>query len=129
MNKLVKKVNVENVVICVLVVVLVALVLYYVNKNNEGFNADKPDLYFFYVDWCGYCKKAKPVISDIEQNNNKVNVKRIDCDAKENKALVEKNNIKGFPTLMLNKNGQMIPFEQETDDMGKELNDFINNNV
>ena len=129
MNKMLKKVNCENVVICVLVIILVVLVLYYVNKNNEGFNADKPDLYFFYVNWCGYCKKAQPTIDSLEQNNNNVNVKRIDCDAEENKALVEKHNIKGYPTLMLNKNGQMIPFEQASNDMKSELNAFINKNV
>ena len=60
-KKMIKGVNVEQVVVCILVVVLVVLVVYYVNKNSEGFNNDnsKPTLYFFYVDWCPHCTRAK----------------------------------------------------------------------
>ena len=101
-NNMLKKINLEQVCVCVLVVVLVVLVVYYVNKNNEGFS-EKPTLYFFYVDWCGYCKKAKPKVSEMENDSSitsKVNIKRIDCEgSSEEKALAEEYNVNGFPTF------------------------------
>jgi thiol-disulfide isomerase/thioredoxin len=104
-NNVFKGIKVEQCVVCVLVIVLVVLVVYYVNKNNEGFS-DKPTLYFFYVDWCGYCKKAKPKVAEMENNSaitNKVNIKRINCSedvvTEEDKALAKEYKVDGYPTF------------------------------
>ena len=104
-NNVFKGIKVEQCVVCVLVIVLVVLVVYYVNKNNEGFS-DKPTLYFFYVDWCGYCKKAKPKVAEMENNSaitNKVNIKRINCTedvvTEEDKALAIEYKVDGYPTF------------------------------
>jgi thiol-disulfide isomerase/thioredoxin len=102
-NNVLKGIGVEQCLVCVLVIVLVVLVIYYVNKNNEGFNSEKPTLYFFYADWCGYCKKAKPKVTEMENNSeitNKVNIKRINCQGTdEEKALAEEYNVGGYPTF------------------------------
>ena len=102
-NNMLKKINLEQVCVCVLVVVLVVLVVYYVNKNNEGFDSEKPTLYFFFVDWCGYCKKAKPKVAEMENDKSitsRVNIKRIDCEGSSaEKALAEEYNVNGFPTF------------------------------
>jgi len=102
-NNVFKGIKVEQCVVCVLVIVLVVLVVYYVNKNNEGFNSEKPTLYFFYVDWCGYCKKAKPKVAEMENNSaitNKVNIKRINCEgSSEEKALAKEYKVDGYPTF------------------------------
>jgi thiol-disulfide isomerase/thioredoxin len=104
-NNMLKGVGVEQCIVCVLVIVLVVLVVYYVNKNNEGFNSEKPTLYFFYVDWCGYCKKAKPKVSEMENNSaitNKVNIKRINCEGSdEEKDLAKEYVVEGYPTFKL----------------------------
>lgn len=104
-NNVLKGISIEQCVVCVLVIVLVVLVVYYVNKNNEGFYSEKPTLYFFYVDWCGYCKKAKPKVAEMENNSaitNKVNIKRINCEGTdEEKALAKEYKVDGYPTFKI----------------------------
>ena len=72
----------DQVVVCVLLVVLVVLVVYYVNQNtNEGFEAEKPKLYMFYVDWCPHCKTIKTSIKiKKELNNKKINNKNVEVE-------------------------------------------------
>lgn len=104
-NNVLKGISVEQCAVCVLVIVLVVLVVYYVNKNNESFNSDKPTLYFFYADWCGYCKKAKPKVTEMENDSavtNKVNIKRVNCSddaTEEEKKLAKEYNVDGYPTF------------------------------
>jgi thioredoxin-like negative regulator of GroEL len=120
-KKLMKNVNCENVLICVLVIVLVVLVIYYVNKNNEGFD-NKGVLYFFYVDWCPHCTTAKPVISKLEQDsavNSKVEIKRVNCEGSaEEKALAEQHNVRGFPTVVYVNNGENKELEGGVSESG-----------
>ena len=121
-KKMLKSLKAEEIVICVLLVILVVLVVYYIYQNNssEGFE-DKSDttvVYFFYVDWCGYCKQAKPEIAKLEDkiNNNKMkNVKlvRVNCDEEEEMA--SKYDVKGYPTLVAEKNGDKNTFNSKVD--------------
>jgi thiol-disulfide isomerase/thioredoxin len=102
-KKLMKSVNVENVVIAILVIVLVVLVVVYVNKNNEQFQT-KGILYFFYVDWCPHCKTAKPIISELEQDSSvtsKAEIKRVNCEGSEVEQQLAKDfNVRGYPTIV-----------------------------
>jgi len=107
-KKLMKYVNVENVIIGILVIVLVVLLVVYVRQDNKGLDNKGVDnkgvLYFFYVDWCGYCKKAKPVISELEQDTSitsKVDIKRVNCEgSEEEQNLAKEFNVNGYPTLV-----------------------------
>ena len=64
-------------------------------------------LYYFYTNWCPYCKKARPIIEEFKKqienktfnNNNRVIVKEIDCD--KDTELAEKFNVEGYPTIKL----------------------------
>lgn len=109
-----KGISVEQCCVCCLVIILVVLVVYYVNKNNEGFNSEKPTLYFFYVNWCGYCKRIKPDVTAMENDSaitNKVNIKRIHCEGSdEEKALAKEYNVEGYPTFKFHgKHKESIP--------------------
>ena len=99
-----KKMKRENVVVYVLLAVLVLLVVYYVMKNREGFNAHPETVvvYFFFVDWCPHCKNAKPAVQEVQQeyaNNNRVEIRAVDCEDPANKDLVREYNVQAFPTV------------------------------
>ena len=120
-NKMLKGVNVEQVVVCILVVVLVVLVVYYVNKNSEGFNNNdnsKPTLYFFYVDWCPHCTRAKETTFNDDKwntvdNKDNVNLVKVDCEAsEENKELAKEHNVQGYPCVVLTNNKKKTELEE-----------------
>lgn len=115
------KKNHENVLIAVLAVVLLALVVMYVNKNRENFEGENVTVvYFFHVDWCGYCKKAKPevdkFVQKLAENDNKVNgksVKVVQVNADENKELAAEYNVRAYPTVIVSKpDGSHKEFEE-----------------
>ena len=114
--------------------ILVVLVVYYVRQNNEGFS-ERPTVYFFYVDWCPHCTRAKPEVAKLKNNlskkNNKVNntnVKVNLVDAEQNKDLARKHNVNAYPTCVLEKaNGETVPFNSNVS--VDNLQEFLNNNV
>lgn len=115
------KKNHENVLIAVLAVVLLVLVVMYVNKNRENFEGENVTVvYFFHVDWCGYCKKAKPevdkFVQKLAENDNKVNgksVKVVQVNADENKELAAEYNVRAYPTVIVSKpDGSHKEFEE-----------------
>lgn len=54
----------------------------------------------FFAPWCGHCKNMAPhYIADSEKLEEGVVLAEVDCDKDSNKALCEKNEIRGFPTL------------------------------
>ncbi len=80
-------------------------------KNDEN-----ATIYYFYTDWCPYCKKARPewdkfkdVYSDETINGYKLQFKEIDCDKDENTA--SKFKIEGYPTIKLIKDGKIIEYD------------------
>tara|TARA_B100001057_G_C22659055_1_gene875214 strand:- start:469 stop:927 length:459 start_codon:yes stop_codon:yes gene_type:complete len=120
----------ENIVIAILLVILVVLVVYYVRQNNEGFDSDKPTLYFFYVDWCPHCTRARPEIEKVKRNNNRVIVVMVNCD--EEKQLARQHNVRAYPTLKLLPNSNASPneaIELEQAVTEENVNDFINSNL
>lgn len=78
-------------------------------KNGETIVA------LFYAEWCGYCKKFKPVFHrakrDIEKTNKKVKLVAVDCDV--NKELSKQYEVNGYPTVILIKNGEETVLEAE----------------
>lgn len=115
------KKNHENVLIAVLALVLVVLVVMYVTKNRENFDGENVTvIYFFHVDWCGYCQKAKPevdkFVKELEKNDNKVNgkkVKVVKVNADENKELAQEYNVRAYPTVIVTKpDGSNKEFEE-----------------
>ena len=58
-------------------------------------------LYDFYADWCGPCKAMEPMIDELAEEDNGINVKKIDVDSEEGQALAGQFGVQGLPTLML----------------------------
>lgn len=115
----------ENVVIAILLVILVVLVVYYVRQNNEGFESDKPTIYFFYVDWCPHCTRAKPEMEKVKKNNNKVKVIFVNCD--EQKQLAQEHNVRAYPTVVLSNNNNNVELDTAVNE--ENVNTFIEENI
>jgi len=73
------------------------------NQFNNYPHDSKITIYHFYTTWCGYSKKFKPIwdkfIKHIPKDNNIVIVEA-NCDDNKYFDLIEKYNVKGFPTLV-----------------------------
>ena len=68
--------------------------------------ADKPVLVDYWAEWCGPCKMIAPILDDVSNSYaGKLQVAKMNVD--ENRDIPAKFGIRGIPTLMLFKNGEL----------------------
>ncbi|EDW51425.1 thioredoxin domain-containing protein 5 homolog [Drosophila sechellia] len=64
----------------------------------------------FYAPWCGHCQKLQPtweqLATETHQAQSFVKIAKVDCTAPENKQVCIDQQVEGYPTLFLYKNGQ-----------------------
>ena len=113
------------------------------NKKNKN-NRKNIELIFYWADWCGICKKIKPLWNNskkiIKQKYPNLEIKEIECDDPK-KCFFMKNNkkdvIEGVPTIVLRRPGSDdIEYEKDknnkiicnkkADDISKFLNLYLN---
>lgn len=74
--------------------------------TDEVLNAKIPVLVDFWAAWCGPCKMIAPILDDLaSQYEGKIKIAKMDVDA--NKETPGKFNIRGIPTLIIFKNGNV----------------------
>ncbi len=74
--------------------------------EQEVLNSDKPVLVDFWAEWCGPCKQLAPVLSSVaESMGDDVKVVKVNID--ENPETPTKYGVRGIPTLMVFKNGEL----------------------
>jgi thioredoxin 1 len=74
--------------------------------EDEVLNAKVPVLVDFWAAWCGPCKMIAPILDELAgQYDGKIKIAKLDVDS--NKEAPGKFNIRGIPTLIIFKDGNI----------------------
>jgi len=69
--------------------------------------SDTPTLLDFHAIWCGPCKTLAPILEDVK-NELKDDLRILKIDVDKNQELAAKYKIRGVPTMILFKNGEIV---------------------
>jgi thioredoxin 1 len=74
--------------------------------ESDVLKSDKPVLVDYWAEWCGPCKMIAPILDEVAGSyGDKLQIAKMNVD--ENREIPAKFGIRGIPTLMLFKNGEL----------------------
>ncbi len=76
-------------------------------KFKEIVQSETPTLVDFFATWCGPCKAMQPVLDQLKTDlGDSIRIIKIDID--KNQDVTEKFKVKGVPTFVLFKKGEIL---------------------
>jgi thiol-disulfide isomerase/thioredoxin len=110
---------------------MVALYLSQKRIMYEGFEGSQKSLVICKADWCGHCKKAAPEFQKLLgaspmtlKDGSKITVKILDAD--KDKSEIGKYKVRGYPTILIDNNGQTTEYPGER--TASAVMEFLNSN-
>jgi thiol-disulfide isomerase/thioredoxin len=107
----------RNVLIGIIAIIIIILILFRYNSDcvpGECFSQNgSPQVTLYYVNWCGFSKKILPEWEKLEKfmkDKPNVTINKIDCEKSGNMC----DNIKGYPTIIITKDDNVIEFEKNS---------------
>mgnify|MGYP001428920475 FL=1 len=95
--------------------------------ENQVIKSEKPILVDYWAEWCGPCKMIAPVLEEVANElSDKILIGKLNVD--ENSETPPKYGIRGIPTLMLFKNGEVVGTQVGAISKSDLVN-FIENNI
>lgn len=77
------------------------------NFESLAIKSDKLVMVDFWAEWCGPCKQIGPILEEIsETKKDKLKIFKLNVD--ENPQTPQKFGVRGIPTLMLFKDGNLV---------------------
>ncbi len=77
------------------------------NFDDEVLKNGQPVLVDYWAEWCGPCKNIAPLLEEIAtEYGDKIKVGKLNID--DNQGVPPKYGIRGIPTLMLFKDGEVL---------------------
>lgn len=74
--------------------------------QNEVLDSSRPVLVDYWAEWCGPCKMIAPILTEIaDEYEGKIKIAKLNID--DNPQTPPKYGIRGIPTLMLFKDGNV----------------------
>ena len=74
--------------------------------ESDVLKAGKPVLVDYWAEWCGPCKMIAPILDEVSESyKDKLQIAKMNVD--ENRDVPARFGIRGIPTLMLFKNGNL----------------------
>ncbi len=75
--------------------------------DEDVLKSDTPVLLDFWAEWCGPCKRMGPALEELSTEfGDKVKIAKMDIQ--ENPDIPGKFHVRGIPTLMIFKDGQVV---------------------